>query len=67
MDNNYETLEDYDVDRENKILEEDEAKLEELLKKYQITDLGSEHKYRFLGDGNNLRNFKIEAKKLQLI
>jgi len=64
MDN---ILEDYDIDRENKILEEDEAKLEELLKKYQITDLGSEHKYRFLGEGNNLRNFKIEAEKLQLI
>ena len=70
MDNNYnyyETLEDYDIYRENKMLEEDEAKLEELLKKYKIIDLGSEHKDRFLGEGNNLRNFLIEAEKLQLI
>ena len=70
MDNNYnyyETLEDYDIYRENKMLEEDEAKLEELLKKYEIIDLGSEHKDRFLGERNNLRNFLIEAEKLQLI
>jgi len=67
MDNIYETLEDYDIYRENKMLEEDEAKLEELLKKYEIIDLGSEHKDRFLGERNNLRNFLIEAEKLQLI
>jgi len=70
MDNNYnyyETLEDYDIYRENKMLEEDEAKLEELLEKYEIIDFGSEHKYRFLGERNNLRNFFIEAEKLQLI
>ncbi len=68
MNNIYETLEEYDIYRENKMLEEDEAKLEELLKKYEIIDFGSEHiKDRFLGEGNNLRNFFIEAEKLQLI
>jgi hypothetical protein len=61
------TVEDYDEFIDNKLVEQAEEELKELIEKYNITDYGIEAgKNRFCGTSSNLNNFLIEKEKQSL-